>query len=329
MREAVARELPAQMELEGIIAPPDIEAIVAKTTNLVIQQTINIPKILVIPKGQVRSGFRSFALDFTGFNYPVPSQEELHIQSLTTNKVEYMGIKKENFEESRLENYIVKNLVNFDDISYDEHADLLYDLAGQVLSHFLTYLSEEDTHKILRFYQREIANFVHSEMQPNFWEETTDYEVQISKGFTALKDSAYTTNAKNCLDYQSSPRDKSNMSKYLFTGFSKCLYREQKFESEAERILAMILERDAIKWFKPAKGQFQLYYKWQGNYLEYQPDFVAETEEVIYMLEPKARNEIDNPQVLAKKDVAVQWVSICSDYMLKHVANLEICLNSP
>jgi len=322
VREAVTRKYqPAQMELEGIIAPPDIEAIVAKTTNLVIQQTINIPKIVVIPKGEVRSGFRSFALDvtdLTDLNYPIPSKEQLHIQSLTTNEVELMEISKENSEELRLENYIVKNLVNFNDISYDEHADLLYDLAGQVLSHFMTYLSEEDIHKVLRYYQREIANFVRSQMQPHFWEETTGYEVKISKGFTTLKHSAYTTNAKNCLDYKSSPRDKSNMSKYLFTGFSKCLYREQKFQSEAERILALILERDAIKWFKPAKGQFQLYYKWHGDHLEYQPDFVAETEEVIYMLEPKARNEMDNLQVLAKKDVAVQWCQNASDYMLNH-----------
>lgn len=322
VREAVTRKYqPAQMELEGIIAPPDIEAIVAKTTNLVIQKTINIPKILVIPKGEVRSGFRSFALDvtdLTDLNYPIPSKEQLHIQSLTTNEVELMEISKENSEELRLENYIVKNLVNFNDISYDEHADLLYDLAGQVLSHFMTYLSEEDIHKVLRYYQREIANFVRSQMQPHFWEETTGYEVKISKGFTTLKHSAYTTNAKNCLDYKSSPRDKSNMSKYLFTGFSKCLYREQKFQSEAERILALILERDAIKWFKPAKGQFQLYYKWHGDYREYQPDFVAETEEVIYMLEPKARNEMDNLQVLAKKDVAVQWCQNASDYMLNH-----------
>nr|CUM59358.1 protein of unknown function [Planktothrix agardhii] len=73
------------------------------------------------------------------------------------------------------------------------------------------------------------------------------YDVKISKGFTALKDSAYTTNANNYRNYRSSPPDKSNMSKYLFTGFSKCLYPEQKFQSEAERILALILERDAIK----------------------------------------------------------------------------------
>lgn len=319
VREAVAREYqPAQLEIEGVIAPPDIEGIVAKTTDLVIEKTINIPKILVIPKGEVRSGFRSFALDVTDLsNYHFPSKEQLHIQSLTTNEVKFLGITKENFEESQLENYIVKNLVSFDDISYEENADLLYDLANQVVNH-LTYLSEEDTHKFLDYYQKEIADLVHSQMQQHFWEETTGYEVKISKGFTALKDSAYTTNTNNYRDYRSSPSDKSNMSKYLFTGFSKCLYSEQKFQSEAERILALILERDAIKWFKPAKGQFHLYYKWHRDYPEYQPDFVAETEDFIYMVEVKAKNEINDPQVVAKKDVAVQWCQNASEYMLNH-----------
>jgi type III restriction enzyme len=319
VREAVAREYqPEQLELEGVNTPPNIADIVAKTTNLVIQQTIDIPKILVIPKGEVRSGFRSFAIDTTGLNYPVPSKNELLIQSMTTDKSEYVEIKKENFEESQLETYIVKYLVNFDDISYDENADLLYDIAGQVISHFLTYLSEEDTRKVLRYYQSEIGHFVHNQMKKHFWEDTVDYEVKISKGFTTLKESAYTTNANNSLDYRTSPPDKSNMSKYLFTGFSKCLYTEQKFQSEAERVLSIILERDAIKWFKPARGQFQIYYKWEGDYPEYQPDFVAETEDIIYMLEPKNRDEIDNPQVLAKKNVAVQWCQNASDYMLKH-----------
>ncbi|MBD2148055.1 DEAD/DEAH box helicase family protein [Sphaerospermopsis sp. FACHB-1194] len=319
VREAVAKEYrPEQLEIAGVITPPDIASIVAKTTNLVIQQTIDIPKILIVPQGEVKSGFRSFALDVTGLNYPVPSKKELYIQSLATDDSTSLEIKTDNFPESRLENYIVENLVNFDDICYDENADLLYDLAGQVVEHFLTYLTEEDTHKVLYFHQVEIANLVHNQMQQHFWEDNVNYEVKISKGFTTLKESAYTTNAKNYLDYRISPADKSKMSKYLFTGFDKCLYQEQKFQSEAERVLSIILERDAIKWFKPARGQFQIYYKWEGDYLEYQPDFVAETTEMIYMLEPKNRDEIDDPQVVAKKNVAVQWCKYASDYMLKH-----------
>jgi type III restriction enzyme len=91
-------------------------------------------------------------------------------------------------------------------------------------------------------------------MKKHFWEDQIEYEVKISKGFTTLEESAYTTNANNSSDYRISPQDKSNMSKYLFTGFSKCLDTEQEFQSEAERVLYIILERDATKCFKPARG---------------------------------------------------------------------------
>lgn len=78
------------------------------------------------------------------------------------------------------------------------------------------------------------------------------------------------------------------MARYLFGGFQRCLYPIQKFHSDAERKLASILERDATKWFKPATGQFQLFYRSGADHLEYQPDFVAETKSRIFMLEPKA-----------------------------------------
>lgn len=88
----------------------------------------------------------------------------------------------------------------------------------------------------------------------------------------------------------------------------------QKFQSDAERKLSVILERESSKWFKPAKGQFQLYYKSGADHLEYQPDFVAETDSKIYMLEPKAKNEMTAAEVVAKKDVAVKWCKQASDH---------------
>ena len=88
----------------------------------------------------------------------------------------------------------------------------------------------------------------------------------------------------------------------------------QKFDSEAERKLAVILDRDAGKWIKPAKGQFQIFYRVGTDHLEYQPDFVAETAEVIFMLEPKMRNQMEDAIVLAKKDAAVKWCANASDH---------------
>jgi type III restriction enzyme len=91
------------------------------------------------------------------------------------------------------------------------------------------------------------------------------------------------------------------MSRYLFGGFERCLYPVQKFESDAERKLAVILEREAAKWFRPARGQFQIYYRDGADHREYQHDSVAETDAAVYMLEPKMRKEMADTVVLAKE----------------------------
>ena len=187
------------------------------------------------------------------------------------------------------------------------------------MKHFRSYLSEEDAAKVLRYHQREIARFVHAQMQEHYWEDAVGYEVKVSKGFTELKPSAYSHTAKQpTADYRVSPSDKSNMAKYLFSGFNRCLYQVQKFGSDAERKLAAILERDSIRWFKPAKGQFQIFYRQGADHLEYQPDFVAEADDAVYMLEPKASNEMEDPMVLAKKESAIKWCQNASDYAAKH-----------
>ena len=276
------------MELEGVSEKPDIVAVVAKTIELVTQQTIDIPRILVVPKGEVKSGFKPFKLKLDTLKYPAVS-EELWVQHLRTGFTETVATLRGGSGEARLEDYVVSGLVDFNDISYDEHADLLYDLATQTVKHFRSYLSEEDAAKVLRYHQREIARFVHAQMQEHYWEDVVGYEVVVKKGFTELKPSAYSHTAKEPpADYLVSPSDKSNMAKYLFGGFKRCLYDVQKFASEAERKLAVILERDAIRWIKPAKGQFQIFYRQGSDHLEYQPDFVAEADGAVYMLEPKA-----------------------------------------
>ena len=305
---------PSQLELEGVSEKPDFASVVARTVDLVTQQSIDIPRILVVPRGEVKSGFKLFTLELDTLKYPAVS-DELWIQHLRTNELEVVSLGRGSIEEARLEDYVVGGLVDFDDISYDDHADLLYDLATQTVQHLLTYLSEDDTRKVLRCYQRNIAQFIHAQMQGHYWEDVVGYEVKISKGFTELKQSAYTYSVQEPpADYRVAPADKSNMAKYLFGGFARCLYPVQKFDSDSERKLAVILERDAEKWFKPAKGQFQIFYRKGADHLEYQPDFVAETADMIYMLEPKMRKEMEDPDVLAKKEAATQWCVYASDH---------------
>lgn len=100
----------------------------------------------------------------------------------------------------------------------------------------------------------------------------------------------------------------------LFGGFAKCLYPLQKFDSDTERRFAVILERDAIKWFKPAKGQFQIFYKLGTEQPEYIPDFVVETNQFILMAETKSKDDMKDGEVQAKADAAVQWCKHASVY---------------
>jgi type III restriction enzyme len=303
-----------QMDLEGISRQPDIAAVVARTTELVAQQTIDIPRILVVPKGEVKSGFKPFQLKLDGLRY-APVSEDLWVQLLRTGEGAVVALGRGGAAEARPEDYVVSGLVDFNDVSYDEHADLLYDLAGQVVRHLHSYLSEEEASRVLRCYQRDIARFVHAQMQEHYWEDVTGYEVKVTRGYTELRRSAYTSSVREpTVEYRVAPPDKSNMSRYLFSGFSRCLYEVQKFQSDPERVLAIILERDSERWFKPAKGQFQMFYRWNGEHPEYQPDFVAETADGIYMLEPKRKADLDDPEVQLKKEVAVQWCANASDY---------------
>jgi len=315
LREVQAEYRPKQMELDGIAQQPDIVAIVAKASALVMQQTIDIPRISVVPKGEIKSGFKPFLIQF-GTTKFLPPEETLWLQYLRTGDGFSVGVDESSgIQESRLEDYVVAGLVDFDDVSYDDNAELLYDLAGQVIAHLKTHLTEEQLPKVLRYppKQKEIARFVHAQMLEHYWEEAVGYDVVVSSGFSPLKESAYSVLAGQApLDFKVSPADKTNMAKYLFGGFSKCLYSVQKFDSDSERILAVILDREAQKWFKPARGQFQIYYRLGQGEQEYQPDFVAETTDCIYMLEPKAQNQLEAPDVLAKKEAALQWCANAS-----------------
>ena len=315
VREVRSQYQPAQMELEGVARPaPDMAAVIAATAKLMVDKTIDIPRITVMPKGEVKTGFKPFTLDLTGMRYPAPS-EELWAKHLRTDQVDVIGLSQGNLLEQRLEDYVVSGLIDFSDIAYDEHADMLYELAGQVVRHLLTYLSEKDAGQVLVLHQREIARAVHAQMQEHFWkDDTVEYHHEVRQGFTELKETAYTALREVPLDYRVSPTDKSNMARYLFGGFSKCLSTVTKFHSDSERKLAVILERESLKWMRPAKGQFQMYYRSGSDHLEYQPDFVAEMADRILMLEPKMATQMTEKDVLAKREVAIQWCSWATDH---------------
>jgi type III restriction enzyme len=106
---------PSQLMLEGVVEQSYFAAIVEKTTNLVQKQTINIPRILVVPTGVVRSGYRQFTLKLDSLRYPEPA-EEIWVHYLRTGERGLQTLSVSGIEEKRLEDYVVSGLMDFDDV---------------------------------------------------------------------------------------------------------------------------------------------------------------------------------------------------------------------
>jgi type III restriction enzyme len=313
--EAAARYAGTQSELEGMEEVPNPQSLVDSVIDTLVEGTIDIPRIIVLPREGTVVSFEPFTLDISRIHYQ-PVARDLLMQFLRTNEQRTLSFDKVRASEERLEDYLVRGLIDEPDINYDEHSDLLYDLAGQVVTHLKSYLHDEkEVRNVLQYHQNDLVAFIAAQMREHRTVSDTGFEVRVSRGFTPLKKSANLVESGfEAMDYRRSDFDKAKIGRIMFTGYRRCLYPAVKFDSDTERRFSAILEREAEKWFKPAKGQFQIIYQDGQQHSEYIPDFVAETKDMIYMAETKARNELEDPVVLAKKTAAEEWCSHASDF---------------
>jgi len=219
-------------------------------------------------------------------------------------------------EEARLEDYLVRHVIDFKDIDYMTHADLLYYLAGQTVLHLKTYLSDDKVVPVLRQQGEALSRLIHGQMQAHYQEGADEgYEATVHRGRTELKPCAYTTPAgESPRDFRQVPPDLNRIGIYLFGGFRRCLYPVQKFDSKPERLLCVILDRDTERWFRPNHGQFQICYRHGSDHLEYVPEFVVETTSALVMLEVKAANQLGELEVKTKAEAAREWARHATKY---------------
>jgi len=307
------RELvrPVQGQLQGIIEEPRIEKIVETVAVTVADRTISIPQIVVVPKKHVTFTFDDFELDNLDAINARPIEEGIIIEDLRTQARVYLARTIDDPTEARSEDYLVRYLIERNEIDYDVHAALLYKLAGQLVARVKSYLTDDvEVENVLLRHGRHLADFIFAQMM-NHYHETplgeNDYDVNVTRGFTLLQ--AHTMNVapgQRVRNFKQAVAPLSETRKHVFGGFTKCCYPLQKFDTDPERRLALIIDRDenTEKWIKPGRNQFRIDYR-SGE--SYEPDFVAETKTQMLICEVKARNELNDPIVVAKAAAATKW----------------------
>lgn len=302
---------PAQGTLEGVIETPRINQIVEIVAETVADRTISIPQIVVLPKKHVTFTFEDFDLASLDTINMRPIEDGIIIEDLRTQARVYLARTLDDPREARPEDYLVRYLIERNEIDYDAHAALLYKLAGQVVARARSYLANEaELENVLLRHGRQLADFIFAQMMAHYRETPMgedDYEVTVTRGFMLLQPQPMNVpHGQRVRDFKQGVAPLSETRKHVFGGFKKCCYPLQKFDADPERRLAVTIDGDAgvEKWLKPGRNQFRIDYR-SGE--AYEPDFVVETATRMLILEVKARNELDDLTVKAKATAATKW----------------------
>ncbi len=315
----------AELSLEPLV---DVEKTVENLTDSFIRLTINIPRIIQTYKQLGSFTFKDFDIDTSDFNDYKPESQRMIIQEIIGhNREERHADFFDKYED--ITHYLLVPLLEEQIISYQDNADLIHKLVTQTINHINSYSgSEENTRKILFFNDKDIAHKIMLQMKGHMQDAPmeedikvdTDYGVQTSESYKLLA-----TIDQEILDYRASVKDKLKIKNMVFNGFKKCLFDKQKFDSCTEKDFCEILENSnqVMKWFKVnsdrAKDIFKIKYSDEERQLHsYLPDFVVETIDAKYIVETKAYNQLSSKTVKAKKDAAIKWCKIATQFEQKH-----------
>ena len=315
----------SELSLEPLV---DVEKTVENLTDSFIRLTINIPRIIQTYKQLGSFTFKDFDIDTSDFNDYKPESQRMIIQEIIGhNREERQADFFDKYED--ITHYLLVPLVEEQIISYQDNADLIHKLVTQTIAHINTYSgSDENIRKILFFNDKDIAHKIMLQMKDHVQVAPMELDVKVDTDYGTQTSESYkliTTTGQEVLDYRTPVRDKSKIKNMVFNGFKKCLFDKQKFDSCTEKDLCEILENSNLvtKWFKVngdrAKDLFKIKYPDDNHQLHnYLPDFIVETVDAKYMVETKAYDQLTAKTVLAKKDAALKWCEIATNFEKEH-----------
>ena len=312
--EASAREV-SPMFAEEFSKPriEEVDAVVETVIHDFVKNIIEIPR-MTIQREAYKAEYKWFDLD-TRMGFDLPSlKDEIIRVGLVDNSSEIIEVMSGRQYDSPLDQ-IVSALLDYDEIDYDENSELIYHLANQAIEAITKNAeNEEDVPKIVNNFKKAIAKTIFEQMQAHFVMTSLGYTKPKVLPFSGIVEQHATlVDGYGRQDYRAVVPPKF-VPKIVFTGFTKSYYVECKFDSKTEQDFSNVLEDDpdVLKWLRPASNQFNIY--WSNGSKKYEPDFVVETADAIYMVETKAKKNMQDADVLGKKKAAEEYCKNASEF---------------
>lgn len=286
---------------------------IEKQRDIIERETMAIPQIKIMRDMKSDYHFEPFELDFSNMNY-YPIDNQILIQSLVDAKDNtVINGKYLDFDAVNPMKTLVDIIAMKPEIDYDSCSDLLFDLLDSFLTHLKEKFSDEEVKNIVMFNKKDIANKIYEQMKRHFKCSTPDIIERISGvSYDIIEPSYMRKIGEEPVSVYDSIED-VKVPKVLFTGFKKALHPIYKFDSAPERRFSIVCETDpeVQKWLRPAPKQFNLFY--DGN-RRYEPDFVVETSDTMYLVEIKGEDRLNDEDNLHKKQRAVRYCQVANVY---------------
>ncbi len=313
IRKSAALANPLFAEEEAVPLIAEVDRVVETVLHDFIKNIIEIPR-MTVQREAYKAEYKWFDLDTRmGFDLHGMNQEIVRI-GLVDNSVETIKVETGSTYQKPLDQ-IVNALLDYDEIDYDENSDLIHHLAKQALDAISAKNdSGEDVAAIVFSFKKAIASAIYGQMKDHFVITPLGYTKPTVLPFSSIADQHLVeVDGYGKIDYRAI-LPPSTVPKYIFTGFMKSYYVQCKFDSKTELDFANVLESDdkVLKWLRPARKQFSIY--WADGSKRYEPDFVVETADCIYMVETKAEREISAEDVQGKRKAAEEYCRNASEY---------------
>lgn len=278
-----------------------------ETHRAVVEKFIPIPRIKVTDTGVEEYVFVDFDLDLSEFSH-VPIRNELLVQNLEDMQ-DRQRIKGEaiDFEGYNPKKIILEQLRTKPEIDYEKCSVLLFKLISQVCDHYENQHGSNGMRNIIMMYKKDIGNKIYKQMLQHFYCENgfLQEEVVGTRNYNLQQAYNYTERVNLYGAYA------EKIQAVLFDGIKKGVFSTAKFDSHPELIFAKVLEgdEDVQNWLRPAPREFNITYN-HGH--SYEPDFVVETEDIVYLVEVKGEDKMNDPDVIAKKKRGIQYCEVAS-----------------